>query len=489
MNRKMVFYTLSKITGITSLLMLLPTAVCALYSEWQDALAFLAAIIISLVFSGILFVVSKPKDETIYAKEGFVIVSLAWLAISVLGALPFVFSRTIPSFTDAFFETVSGFTTTGSSILPGNVLDNLVANHHGILFWRSFTHWIGGMGVLVFVMAIVSTLSDRSIHIMRAEMPGPIVGKLVPRAKDTSKILYIIYIVMTLAEIILLVCGDMPLFDSVIHAFGTAGTGGFSIRSTGLAEYSAYSQWVIAIFMALFGINFNLYYLIILRRFRSIFKSGELWTYLVIIGISTTLITVNIYNTSLFSTVSETIRTAFFQVSSIITTTGFSTADFNQWPGLSKTILLVLMFIGGCAGSTAGGLKVGRLVILAKRVRKELHQLIHPRSVSVTQFEGKPLDEKTSNTATVYLAIYMAILLLVFLLLSFEPFDIETNLSAAVSCFNNIGPGLSLVGPASSYSLYSAFSKWILSFSMLLGRLEIFPLVLAFSPSTWSRNK
>ena len=481
MNRRMVCYTIGRIVQVTSCLLLLPAVVSLIYREscvWD----FLLTAVIALALGTVFTVIARPRDHVIYAKEGFIIVTIAWLAMSLLGTLPFVFSGEIPSFTNAFFETVSGFTTTGASIL-----DDVESLSHGLLFWRSFTHWIGGMGVLVFVMAILPNVSDRSIHIMRAEMPGPIVGKLVPRVKDTAKILYLIYIAMTVLQVVFLLCGGMSLFDSVLHAFGTAGTGGFGVKSDSIAGYSPYLQWVITAFMLLFGINFNLYYLLLIRRFRSAVKSSELWWYLGIVAVAIGVITWNISSET--SLLGDDLRAAAFQVSSIVTTTGYATADFNLWPSLSKTVLLVLMFMGGCAGSTAGGLKVSRMLILGKRIRRELRRMVHPRSVSSVQFEGKAVPEATLNNVTVYLAIYFFVYFVILLLLSFEPFDFETNFTATAACFNNVGPGFSLVGPTSSYSAYSAFSKWILSFAMLFGRLEIFPLILTLSPATWSKNK
>lgn len=481
MNRRMVCYTAGRIVQVMSFLLILPAVVSLIYREscvWD----FLITAVLALVLGTLFTLIAKPRDHVIYAKEGFIIVSVAWLVMSALGALPFVFSGEIPSFTDAFFETVSGFTTTGASIL-----DDVESLSHGLLFWRSFTHWLGGMGVLVFVMAVLPNVSDRSIHIMRAEMPGPIVGKLVPRARDTAKILYLIYIVMTVLEVIFLLCGGMPMFDSLVHAFGTAGTGGFGIKADSIGSYSPYLQWVITAFMLLFGVNFNLYYLLLIRRFRSAVKSSELWWYAGIVAVSIAVITWNISTEpSLFG---DDLRVAAFQVSSIITTTGYSTVDFNLWPQLSKTVLLILMFIGGCAGSTAGGLKVSRVLILGKRIRRELRRMIHPRSVNSVQFEGKAVPEATLSNVTVYLAIYFFIYFVILLLLSFEPFDFETNFSATAACFNNVGPGFSFVGPTSSFSAYSVFSKWVLSFAMLFGRLEIFPLILTLSPATWSKNK
>lgn len=481
MNRKMIVYTVGRMVLLEAGILVLPLLVSALYREtciWAFLLTILLAAVVGLPIT--LF--CKPKNSLIYAKEGFVIVAMTWLAFSAIGALPFVFSGEIPAFADAFFETVSGLTTTGASILH-----DVERISHGLLFWRSFTHWIGGMGVLVFIMAIVPDVSGRPMHILRAEMPGPVVGKLVPRIKDTAKILYLIYIAMTVLEIVLLLCGGMPLFDSVIHAFGTAGTGGFGIRSDSLAGYNAYLQWVIAIFMLLFGVNFNLYYLLLIRRFRAVLHSSELMTYLGIALVAAVAITCNIY--PLYHNVGEAVRQSVFQVASVITTTGFSTADFNLWPGLSKGILFLLMFIGGCAGSTAGGLKISRVMILMKNIRRQLRHMLHPRSVGTLRMEGKPLDEETVSGVSAYFALYMVCTAAVFLLISFEPFGKESNLTATVACFNNIGPGLGVVGPAGNYAAYSAFSKYVLSAAMLLGRLEIYPLLLFCSPSAWVRNK
>ncbi len=481
MNKKMVLYTVGQILRVIAFLMLLPAVVSLIYQEtcfWS----FLVTIAFALIGGTAIILLVKPNSRVIYAKEGFIIVSLAWLIVSLVGALPFYLSGEISNYTRAFFETVSGFTTTGASVLT-----DLESMSHGLLFWRSFTHWIGGMGVLVFVMAIIPNITDRSIHIMRAEMPGPVIGKLVPRAKETAKILYLIYIVMTVVEILLLLCGGMPLFDSIVHTFGTAGTGGFGIRADSIAGYSAYSQWVIAIFMLLFGVNFNIYYLLILRRFRSVFHSTELWCYIAIVLISSVMVFTNIL--PMFPSVGEALRACVFQVSSIMTTTGFSTVNFDQWPLFSKSILLILMFIGGCAGSTAGGLKVARLVILVKRIRQEFRHLLHPRSVGVVKFEGKIVHNDTLNTVTVYFAFYVLLFLSIFLLLCLEPFDMFTNFSATTACFNNVGPGFSAVGPMASYAGYSSPSLWLLSFAMLLGRLEIFPLILLLNPATWSKNK
>lgn len=480
MNRRMVLYTVGTVIKIEALLMLLPTVCAFLYKE-DCVKAFVVSIAACLASGFALTIISKPGTKVIYAREGFVIVALSWFALSVFGALPFFISGEIPRYVDAFFETASGFSTTGASILS-----DVEAMSKGLLFWRSFTQWVGGMGVLVFVMAIVPTLSDRSIHLLRAESPGPIVGKLVPRIKTTTRILYIIYIVLTVLEIILLLIGKMPLFESLIHAFSTAGTGGFSCNTSSIASYSPYLQWVITVFMLLFGINFNLYYLILIKKFKSALKSTELWVYVGIFCICTAAIALNIY--SVYETVGETLRTAAFQVSAIITTTTYTTADVNTWPGFSKTIILMLMFIGGCAGSTAGGFKISRVIILAKTIKRQLKKMLHPRSVSTVNFEGKRLDEDTIGSVNSYLAIYMFFFFAVVLLISFEPFDFETNISAVVACFNNIGPGFGSVSSTMNYSFYSDFSKVLLSVVMLFGRLEIYPLILTLSPSTWVKK-
>lgn len=480
MNYKMIAYTVGRMILVEAVLLVLPLIVALIYAE-ACFLAFIWTIGIALLVGLPLTLLCKPKSSLIYAREGFMIVSLTWVLFSAIGALPFVFSGEVPAFVDAFFETVSGLTTTGASILT-----DLEALSRGLLFWRSFTHWIGGMGVLVFIVAILPDVSGRSIHILRAEMPGPIVGKLVPRIKDTAKILYLIYVVMTVVQIILLLCGGMSLFESTLHAFGTAGTGGFGVFADSVSSYSPYLQWVITIFMLLFGVNFNLYYLMLIRRFRTAFRSAELWLYIGIILVSAICITLNILPQ--YDGFATSLRHAAFQVSSVLTTTGFATTDFNLWPDFSKTILLLLMFVGGCAGSTAGGLKVSRVLILVRMIRRELRHMLHPRSVNTVKLDGKQIDEPTLTGVSTYLAVYMLCLLAVFLVLSFEPFGFETNFSAAVSCFNNVGPGFGAVGPMGSYAGYSMLSKYVLSAAMLLGRLEIYPLLLACLPITWSKK-
>ncbi|MBQ2759720.1 MAG: TrkH family potassium uptake protein [Clostridia bacterium] len=480
MNKKMVLSTLGKIIWAEAALLILPLIISLIYRN-DCVVSFLITIAVAAVVALPLSVFCKTDNKVIYAREGFIIVSLAWILMSLIGALPFFISREIPSYVDAFFETVSGFTTTGASILT-----DVESMSEGLLFWRSFTHWVGGMGVLVFVMAISAGLPDRSIHIMRAEMPGPVIDKLVPKARETAKILYLIYIGITVAEIITLIICKMPVFEAVIHGMGTAGTGGFGLKGDSIEGYSPVIQWVIAVFMFLFGVNFNLYYLILLKRIKSVLKSSELWTYIGISVAACIMITVNI--SGMYESPADALRHSAFQVATVVTTTGFSTADFNMWPGLSKTLLLLLMLMGGCAGSTAGGIKVSRVVILAKGLKREINRLLHPRSVKALILDGKRLDEQTISSTSLYLTVYVGCLLAVFLLLSFDKFDIETNISAAISCFNNIGPGLGAVGPASNFSEFSDFSKIVLSAAMLFGRLEIFPMLLCFSPGTWTKR-
>ena len=481
MNHKMILNTAGLIVALEGGLLLLPTLCAVCYAEWRVALCFLATAVLAALVGGALVFLTRRRDRTIYAKEGFVIVALGWILLSAFGAIPFVLTGDIPAYHDAFFETVSGLTTTGASILT-----DIPAMSHGCLFWRSFTHWIGGMGVLVLIMAIFPDANGRSIHIMRAEMPGPVVDKIVPRVRDTAKILYFMYFGLTLAEVIFLMTGGMSLFEALIHSFGTAGTGGFSTRPESIGAFSPYLQWVITVFMLLFGVNFNLYYLILIKRFRSAIRSEELWMYLGLFVILTGVIAWDIR--PLTAGIGESLRLAAFQVASIGTTTGYATTDFNLWPNLSRMMLLLLMFVGGCAGSTAGGLKVARIGILLKSAGKELNRLRHPRSVNAVRFEGKPLSEETRTGVTNYFALYALLLAGILIMIGGEPFDMETNISAAISCFNNVGPGFSSVGPTGGYAGYSAWAKMVLSAAMLLGRLEIYPIVLSISPSTWRKK-
>lgn len=487
MNYRIVSYVVGRILQIEAAIFMLPMLVSVIYLR-EDGdkavsaiIAFAVSAAISLAVGLFLTYVLGKNNKLLFAREGFAIVSLAWILMSAAGALPFFISGEIPNYIDALFETVSGFTTTGASILT-----DVEAMSHGMLFWRSFTHWLGGMGVLVFVMALLPQDTGRNIHIMRAEMPGPIVGKIVPRLSQTAKILYIIYAVITAVEIILLLFGGMPLFDSVIHSLGTAGTGGFGIKGDSLGSYNAYCQWVITIFMLLFGVNFNLYYLILIKQFKSALKSTELWVYGAIVFISGVVITLDI--SKFYNDFGDSVRHAFFQVAAIITTTGYSSVDFNEWTSFSKTILVALMFVGGCAGSTAGGIKISRFIIAIKTVIRDIRKMLHPRSVSSVKFEGKTVDEKTTNSVSLYFAFYFIIFLVLLILISLEPFDFETNFTAVSACFNNIGPGLAGVGPMSSFAGYSDAATLLLTAAMLLGRLEIFPILLIFTPSMWKKK-
>ena len=478
MNIRMIAHILSRVLFTTAVLLLLPALVCLIYGE--SLLPFLlTALLCALLGAALLFF--PPTNQKIYAKEGFVVVSLSWILISALGALPFVFSGNIPNYIDAFFETVSGFTTTGST-----VLNDVEALGQGCLFWRSFTHWIGGMGVLVFILAVLP-MSGRSIHIMRAEVPGPSVGKLVPNARKTAIILYGIYIVITMVEVILLCLGGMNLFDSLIHSFGTAGTGGFSDKALSIGYYdSAYIDAVITIFMLLFGVNFNLYFLLLLKKWREAIRSEELHFYAVIVVLSSVLIALFIMPQ--YGGFFRSLRFSSFQVASIISTTGYGTADFNLWPVTAKAILVLLMFSGACAGSTCGGMKLSRVMLLGKGIRQELRKQQKPHSVSVVRLEGKPVAEGTLHTALVFFSLYIAILLLGTLIVSLDGLDLVTDFTAVLSCLSNIGPGLELVGPMGSFSVFSAPVKLLLSLIMLLGRLELFPLFLLFSPAVWRKQ-
>lgn len=481
MNIGIVRYFLGWVLNIEAFLMLLPCATAVVYRD-HNGIYFLIVMIMCW-FLGWLAVHKKPKNAVFYAREGFVTVAMSWVLLSFFGALPFWISGEIPSLTDAVFETISGFTTTGASIL-----NNVEGLSYSMLMWRSFSHWVGGMGVLVFLLAILPLAGGgHSMHIMRAESPGPSVGKLVPKVKATAKILYLIYFSMTIVEVVLLLMGGMPLFDALTTSFGTAGTGGFGIKNNSIAFYDSYFlQGTITIFMILFGINFNVYYLFLIKRPKEALKSEEARTYLGIILVSTLLIAWNVRG--YFPTVFDAIHHAAFQVGSIITTTGFSTTDFDQWPQFSKTILIWLMFIGACAGSTGGGMKVSRVLIWLKETKKELASLIHPRSVKVTKLDGKPLDHNIMRSANAYFIVYMLIFACSVLLVSLDEFDFNTTFTAVAATFNNIGPGMGGVGPMSNFSEFSVMSKLVLMFDMLAGRLEIFPMLLLFSPGTWRKH-
>ena len=477
MNYGMIVYILGTILKAEAILMSLPALVAFLCGE-GDLVPMLAAILIASG-AGLLFTFKKPKNTVIYAKEGFVVTALSWVVMSLVGALPFVFAGAIPSYIDAVFETVSGFTTTGASILT-----DVEGMSRGLLFWRRFTHWVGGMGVLVFLLAIVPLAGGRSVHIMRAESPGPVVGKLVPKVRDTAMILYGIYITMTVVLIALLLLGGMPLYDSAVHAFGTAGTGGFGIWGDSIAHYdSAYIDVVLSIGMVLFGVNFNIYYLLLMGKVKSILRSEELRWYLGIIAGATLLIAWN--TLSRWGGILQSLRYAFFQVASVITTTGFATADFNLWPELSRMLLLVLMLVGACAGSTGGGMKVSRLIIMLKSAKREISRMLHPRSVYTLQFEGKPLEDQTIHNVFTYFFILVFLVIASVLLVSLDNMDFDSTFSAVLACINNIGPGLGIVGPMGSYAALSPLSKLVLILDMLLGRLEIFPMLMLFAPSVW----
>ena len=482
MNRRMIVYMVGNIILLEAVAMMLPLIVSLIYHEMNCVNAFSLSVIIAAAAGFAMKLVFKPHNKVIYAREGFVIVCFTWMFLSVLGAVPFLISGEITNFFDAVFETASGFTTTGASILT-----DVESMSRGILFWRSFTHWLGGMGVLVLIMAILPSDSGRAIHILRAEMAGPVVGKIVPKIKETARILYFIYLILTVVEFCFLAFGGMPVYDSIVHSLGTAGTGGFGIKSDSIASYSPYLQWVITVFMIIFGVNFNLFYLLLLRKFRPVFTNRELWFYFGVMISAAGVITYSIY--PVYNNFSDSVRHSAFQVASIVSTTGYSTADFNLWPDLAKGVIFILMFLGGCAGSTAGGLKLSRVIIMLKSIQRDIRRLLHPRSVAAVKFEGKTLDPAVMNGVTTYFALYIVLIAATFFLLSFEPsFDVQSNLTASVTCCNNVGPGFGLVGPMEGFSGYSDFSKVILTFAMLFGRLEIYPILLALYPRTWTKK-
>ncbi|MCD8181414.1 MAG: TrkH family potassium uptake protein [Firmicutes bacterium] len=480
MNYRMIAYSVGRILVAVAATMTIPLVLSIYYGE-RNAAAYLIPMLISLAI-GALVSIKTPKNKSFFVREGFIIVALAWIGISLIGALPFYISGQIPKYVDCFFETVSGFTTTGSSILPN--VENLSKS---LLFWRSFTHWLGGMGVLVFTMAIFSAKDTRTTYMMKAEMPGPIVGKLVSKWQFSARILYLMYIALTVLEIIFLLFGGMPLFDSVVHAFGTAGTGGFGIKNSSIAFYnSAYIDYVISIFMILFGMNFNIFYLMLIRKFVQIKDNEEIRWYLCIIAASAVIISLNIL--PMYKSFGESFRYAFFQVSSVMTTTGYSTADFAKWPMLSQMILVILMVIGGCAGSTGGGMKVVRVMILSKIMVRTIKNTASPRSVFSVKTDGKQLEASVVRGIMAYLVVYVMFAGISLIIVSLDNMDFTTTVTAVLATMNNIGPGLGVVGPAGNFAAFSPLSKVVLSVGMLAGRLEFYPILILFSPYTWKRS-
>ena len=479
MNFSIVKRIIGYVLVFVAVLMVLPCIVAVIYQE-REGWSFVITAALCLLL-GFLIMRKKPENRVFYVKEGFVAVALSWIIMSVMGSLPFLITGTITNPIDAMFETVSGFTTTGSS-----VLSDVEAVSKSVLFWRSFTHWIGGMGVLVFLLSLLHMTGGGShINLMKAESPGPSVSKLVPTVQSTAKILYIIYLAMTVLEIVFLLIGKMPLFDALTITFGTAGTGGFGIKNDSMAGYSPYLQVVVTVFMILFGVNFSAYFLLLRRKVKQAFSMEEVRWYLLIILASIALITLSVRD--MYGSVGEAARHAAFQVGSIITTTGYASTDFNLWPEVPRTILVLLMFIGACAGSTGGGIKVSRLVILVKTIKKELHTFLHPRSLKKLKMDGHTLEHETVRATNVFLIAYVLIFSFSVLLVAFDGNDLITNFTAVASALNNIGPGLELVGPMGNFGLFSNGAKLVLIFDMLAGRLEIFPLLLLFVRDTWKK--
>ncbi len=479
MNYRMIARILGMVLLILAALMLLPLIAGLCYGE--NVLSFIITIALTAAVGGI-FMCFKPKTRDIYAREGFTAVGLSWILMSLLGALPFVISGDIPHYIDALFETVSGFTTTGSTLLT-----DVESMSRGCMFWRMFTHWIGGMGVLVFIMAVLPMSGEHSMHIMRAEVPGPIVGKLVPRARKTAAILYMIYMGLTAIETVFLLCGGMSFYDALLHAFATAGTGGFSTRGASIAAFdSLYIEIVISVFMLLFSVNFNLYFLLLLGRVRDVLKNQELRCFAAIVAFSMLSIAWNI--SEQYGSFAEALRYSSFTVASLVSSTGFGTADFTQWPQFSQWLLVIIMFIGACAGSTGGGLKLSRVMLLLRAAFADLRHMIWPRRVNRVQLEGQRVDPAGVRAVFSYFSLYMLILLLGTLLISLDGFDTATNFTAALTCLSNMGPGLGLIGPAGNFSIFSDFSKLLMSLLMLIGRLEIYPILVLFFPSVWKRS-
>ncbi len=484
MNYKLMSKILGKILMVEAVFMLPALIISLCMGETSAVKGFLLSLAVIAVISGLLQLFGRSSKNKLFAKEGLACVGISWIVISILGCLPFYLSGAIPDFVDAVFEMVSGFTTTGASILSS--VEELPK---GILYWRSFSHWLGGMGVLVFLLAI-STMSGNdsgfTMHLLRAESPGPNVEKLVPKMRNTASILYVLYIALTVTNIFFLLAGGMPLFEAVCTAFGTAGTGGFGVKNDSIASYSPYLQNVTTIFMLLFGVNFSCYYLLLLKQVKSVFKDEELRMYLGVVAGSILLIVLNLRGT--YETLGETIRHAAFQVASIITTTGYATTDFDLWPSFSKTILMGLMVIGACAGSTGGGFKCGRAVLMIKSLLRSVRRVVHPRKVEVVRSNGRPMEEKVLQNINAYLAAYVIILFVSVLVVSLDGFSFTTNFSAVLACFNNIGPGLEAVGPVQNYAGYGILSKLVLIVDMLAGRLEIFPILILFTRTTWKHR-
>ncbi len=479
LNYRTVWQILGRVLCTEAAFMLLPALVCIIYGE--SPFHFLAVILLLAAAGGGLLLL-KPVNTRIFAKEGFLSVALSWIAMSLFGALPFVFSGEIPNFVDAVFETVSGFTTTGATILT-----DIEGMSRGCIFWRSLTHWIGGMGVLVFVMAVLPMANSRGMRILRAEMPGPSVGKLVPSIRKTALILYVIYIALTVLETVFLLFGGMSFFDSVIHSMSTAGTGGFSLRTLSVGYYdSAYIDVVVTVFMLLFGVNFNLFFLIVTGKTVIALKSEELRCYLCVVVLSGMIIALNIMH--MYGGLLNAMRYSFFQVASIVSTTGFATADFDRWPELSKALLVALMFMGGCAGSTGGSMKVSRVMILFKAVKREITHLLRPHAVTVVKLEGKTVDDSTVSSSFLFFFVYIAVVLTGTVAVALNGADFTTSFTASLSCVANVGPGLAGVGPMGGFAPFSMFTKLLLSLSMLMGRLEIFPMLILFSPQLWRKK-
>ncbi|MDD4717440.1 MAG: TrkH family potassium uptake protein [Eubacteriales bacterium] len=482
MNFSIIKYFCGIVLRFEAGFMALSLVVSFIYGEYDVALIFIGTIAVMLGIS-FLLAFRKPADTSFYAKEGVVTVSVSWILLSLFGAMPFFLSGAIPSFIDSLFESVSGFTTTGASVL----IDVEIVEK-SLLFWRSFTHWIGGMGVLMFIMAILPMSKADPLHLMRAESPGPTTEKLVPKASETAKILYSIYIGLSLLEVILLLAGGMPLYDSVVHMFGTAGTGGFSMKNASIGAYdSVYLEVVVTVFMILFGVNFSAYFLLLARKFKRFLTFEELRVYLAIIIIAMAVIAFNITGT-VYQSFGESLRHSSFQVASVMTTTGFSTDDFNQWPTFSRFLLLLLMFIGASAGSTGGGIKVSRFMIMAKALKREAMHILHPKAVQKIKLDKMPVSEDVIRGTAIFMVVFLWITAVSIVLVSLNGFDMDTSVSAVVACINNIGPGLGVVSPVGNYSGFSVFSKIVLSLNMLIGRLEIYPMLLLISPAVWHRK-